>query len=105
MILAEPERAVPLLLGLDAALLIGAALAKVKGDTSNKARLIEALDTVRFPSVRGDVQFSSNHFLVQNLYMVSFEKDAQGRFTSVSHEDIVPNAQNAYIDACKMPSP
>ncbi len=89
----------------DASLLIQAALVKVKGDTANKPRLIEALDTARFPSVRGDVQFSSNHFLVQNLYMVSFEKDAQGRYTSVSHEDIVPNAQNAYIDACKMPSP
>jgi branched-chain amino acid transport system substrate-binding protein len=56
--------------GFDTARVIVEALNAVGGDTANKARLIEAMATVRFTSPRGPISFDpETHNVVQTLYV------------------------------------
>ena len=56
--------------GFDTARVIVEAVSAVGGDTTNKARLIEAMAAVRFTSPRGPFSFDpETHNVIQNLYV------------------------------------
>jgi branched-chain amino acid transport system substrate-binding protein len=56
--------------GFDTARVIVEALNKLDGDTSNKKKVIEAFESVRFASPRGAFEFDPvTHNVIQNVYL------------------------------------
>jgi branched-chain amino acid transport system substrate-binding protein len=53
----------------DAAMLLGAALAKTGGSVADKDAFRAALKAAEFESVRGEFRFNNNHFPIQNFYV------------------------------------
>jgi branched-chain amino acid transport system substrate-binding protein len=65
--------------GYDSALLLDAAIAKVKGNVADKKAFMTALKTAEFESVRGPFKFGNNNFPVQDFHIQEVAKDAKGR--------------------------
>ena len=63
----------------DSLLLLDAAL-RTGVDPANRTALRNAIKTVKFPSIRGDVHFGSNQVLQQGMVIQESMKDAQGQF-------------------------
>ena len=82
--------------------MIGSALAKVKGDVSNKQALRAALKEADFSSVKGSFKYNNNQLPIQNIYLSEVVKDDKGRYTHKTIQDIMPNAQDAYHAECAM---
>ena len=64
----------------DAAMLIDSALKADQGDTSNKDALRAALKKADFKSLRGDFKFNTNHYPIQNFYLVKVAKRPDGKY-------------------------
>src|SRR5690606_29123362 len=63
----------------DTARLIGSALKAVNGDVKGKPDAFrDALKKADFKSVRGDFKFGSNHYPIQNWYLVHVEPNSKG---------------------------
>lgn len=77
----------------DAAMLIGSAVASVKGNLGDKVAVQKALEKADFKSVRGDFKFGTNHYPTQNFYMqeVVKEGDTYTQKTTATAEKNVPN--------------
>jgi branched-chain amino acid transport system substrate-binding protein len=90
-------------LSYDAAMLIGSALKKTKGNVTDKPSFIAALKQADFKSVRGNFKFNTNHFPIADWYMFEVVKDPKtqkptfafrGR-TLTAHKDV-------YADQCPL---
>ena len=68
--------------GYDAAQLIDSAVKAVKGDLSDKKAVIAALRKADFASVRGDFKYNTNHFPIQDYYLVKAVKRADGMYAT-----------------------
>jgi branched-chain amino acid transport system substrate-binding protein len=81
----------------DAAMLIGSAVAAVKGNLSDKAAVQKALEKADFKSVRGDFKFGPNHYPTQSYYMQEVVKqgDTYTLKTMATAEKNVPNPHAA----------
>jgi len=81
----------------DAAMLIGSAVAGVKGNLADKAAVQKALEKADFKSVRGDFKFGPNHYPTQNFYIqeVVKEGDTYTQRTAATAEKNVPNPHAA----------
>jgi branched-chain amino acid transport system substrate-binding protein len=88
--------------GYDAALLIDAAVRKVKGNLDDKEALRAALAAADFKSVRGAFKFNRNHYPVQDYYLRVVEKDAKGRVTNRTVGTIFKDHADAYANECAM---
>ena len=88
--------------GYDAALLIDAAVRKVKGNLDDKEALRAALASAEFKSVRGAFRFNRNHYPVQDYYLRVVEKDAKGRVTNRTVGTIFKDHPDAYANECAM---
>jgi len=88
--------------GYDAALLIDAAVRKVKGNLDDKDALRAALASADFKSVRGAFRFNRNHYPVQDYYLRVVEKDAKGRVTNRTVGTIFKDHADAYANECAM---
>ena len=88
--------------GYDAALLIDAAVRKVKGNLDDKEGLRAALASADFKSVRGAFRFNRNHYPVQDYYLRVVEKDAKGRVTNRTVGTIFKDHADAYANECAM---
>ena len=88
--------------GYDTALLIDAAIRKVKGRIENKEALRAALRSAEFKSVRGDFKFGANQFPVQNYYLQLVGKGADGRLMHKTIGTVLTNRGDAYGQDCKM---
>jgi branched-chain amino acid transport system substrate-binding protein len=88
--------------GYDTALLIDAAIRKVKGRIENKEALRAALRAADFKSVRGDFKFGANQFPVQNYYLQLVGKGADGRLAHKTIGTVLTNRGDAYGQDCKM---
>ena len=55
--------------GYDAARIIADSLNTLKGDTSDKLKIVQAWSQEKFNSPRGPIEFDSNHNVVQNEYI------------------------------------
>jgi branched-chain amino acid transport system substrate-binding protein len=82
--------------GYDAAQLLGAGLAAVKGDASRKDELIKALEAANIESPRGPFSLSRAHNPVQDFYL----RKAEGRDNKVI--DTVVKALADPARGCKM---
>lgn len=87
--------------GYDAAKLIDAALREA-GGTADKDALIAALETVEFPSVRGDFAFGPNHFPVQDFYLAEVKKREDGQFATSVVKPIFEDYADTYVSQCQM---
>ena len=86
----------------DTARVIQAALDSIGGKIEDKAAFQKAMETVKFDSVRGNFKFNTNHFPIQDYYLVQVEKDGKGRLVSALKEKIMSNLADAYAGDCSM---
>jgi branched-chain amino acid transport system substrate-binding protein len=88
--------------GYDAALLIDSAVAAVGGDLSDDQALIEALRAADFDSVRGDFEFNTNHFPIQDYYLREVVALDDGTLTNRLVETVFTDHADAYAAECEM---
>lgn len=86
----------------DAALLIDSALRQTKGDTKNKDALRAALQKADFKSLRGNFKFNTNHYPIQDFYLVKVAKRPDGKFQTEIVEKVFSNLADPYVADCKM---
>ncbi len=86
----------------DTGRLMQAAIDSIGGKIDDKAAFQKALETVKFDSVRGNFKFNTNHFPIQDYYLVQVEKDAKGRYVSMLRDKIMSNLADAYVGDCPM---
>jgi branched-chain amino acid transport system substrate-binding protein len=86
----------------DAVKLLDSALKQTKGDTSNKDALRTALLKADFKSVRGDFKFNSNHYPIQNFYVVKVAKRPDGKYQTEIVEKVFGNYKDPYAADCPM---
>lgn len=88
--------------GYDAAQLIDSAVKAVKGDLTDKKAVIKALEKADFKSVRGDFKFNTNHFPIQDYYLVKAVKRADGMYATSVVEKVFDDYGDIYAAECKM---
>lgn len=86
----------------DAALLIDSALKATKGDTANKDALRAALQKADFQSLRGDFKFNTNHYPIQDFYLVKVAKRADGKFQTEIVQKIFDDYSDQHVKDCPM---
>ena len=86
----------------DAISLIDSALKATKGDTSNKDALRAALAKASFTSLRGAFKFNTNHYPVQDFYIVKVAKRTDGKFETEIVQKVFSNYGDPYAKDCQM---
>src|SRR2546421_795472 len=86
----------------DAIAMIDRAVAAVKGDLANRKGMIEALEKADFPSVRGKFKYNTNHFPIENFYLLRIAKDHDGNFVRRIQKTVFTDHADAYAGECKM---
>jgi branched-chain amino acid transport system substrate-binding protein len=86
----------------DATMLLNAALAPLKGNFSNREAVAQAIENVKFKSIRGNFRFNKNHMPVQDWVLRAVVKDEQGRVTNRIVDRVATGHADAYAAACNM---
>lgn len=89
-------------LAYDTTRLLDAAVKSVDGKIEDKKAFQKALENVKFDSIRGPFKFNTNHFPIQNYYLVQIEKDAKGRPVAMLKGTVKEGLTDAYAGECKM---
>ena len=88
--------------GYDLAMLIDSAVRKVNGDLSDKAAFRAALEAAEFTSVRGDFRFNTNHFPIQDFYLVEAVKRDDGKYQTQIVQKVFDDYGDVYAAECRM---
>jgi branched-chain amino acid transport system substrate-binding protein len=88
--------------GYDSALLLDVALARVKGDVTDKPAFLAALKAGNPKSVRGTLKFGNNNFPLNDWYAFQAAKDGQGRVSLKTVATALKDHQDAYHTQCTM---
>jgi branched-chain amino acid transport system substrate-binding protein len=75
----------------DAGLLIDSAVAAVGGHLSDKAALRKALSAASFASTRGHFRYNTNHFPIQDFYLVQVVRRDDGKYVTSARQKIFEN--------------
>jgi branched-chain amino acid transport system substrate-binding protein len=86
----------------DAITMIDRAVAAVKGNLADRPALIAALAKADFPSVRGPFKYNTNHFPIENFYLLRIAKDSDGTFVRKIQKVVFADHADAYAQECKM---
>jgi branched-chain amino acid transport system substrate-binding protein len=86
----------------DAIAMVNHAVAAVKGDVANKDGMVAALEKADFPSVRGPFKYNTNHFPIENFYLLRIAKDNDGNYVRKIQKPVFENHADAYVGDCKM---
>jgi len=86
----------------DAAMLVDSAVKAVKGDLSKKDAMRDEMRKANFTSVRGKFKYGNNHIPIQNFYLQTVVKGADGNLSLKTVETIVENNQDKFHDKCPM---
>lgn len=86
----------------DAALLIDSALKATGGKTADAAALRAALEKADFKSLRGKFKFGTNHYPVQDFYLVKVAKRADGKYQTEIAEKVFSDYVDVYAKDCQM---
>lgn len=86
----------------DAALLIDSALAKVKGDASDKKGLMAAFKAADFESVRGAFKFNNNNFPIQDMHVMEVVRDDASRYTLKTIATPLKGLVDSYHQLCPL---
>ena len=84
----------------DAIMAMDAAVKAAGGKASDKDALIKALAKAQYPSVRGNFRYANNHYPVQNFYLRTVGKNAEGRITNKTIRTVLENYGDAYSAQC-----
>lgn len=88
--------------GYDAAMLIDSAVTALDGDLSDKDRLRAALEAVDFTSPRGDFRYNTNHFPIQDFYLVQAVRRADDRYATSVRQKIFAGYADRQASKCPM---
>lgn len=88
----------------DAALLIDSAVAAVEGDLDDKDALRQALRAADFTSTRGNFRYNSNHFPIQDFYLVQAAPRPDGSYATTIREKIFEDHADRKAAECPMAS-
>jgi branched-chain amino acid transport system substrate-binding protein len=61
------------------------------------------MEKANFKSVRGPFRYGNNHMPIQDFYVQTAVKEADGSYTMKTVTKMVENAQDRYHDKCPMP--
>ena len=86
----------------DAAMLIDSAVKAVKGDLTNKDALRAALMKADFKSLRGGFKFNTNHYPIQDFYLVKVAKRPDGKFETEIEKKVFSNYGDSFAKDCAM---
>jgi len=86
----------------DAALLIDSALKATGGKTDNKDALRAALQKADFKSLRGAFKFNTNHYPIQDFYLVKVAKRADGKYQTEIAQKVFQNYSDPHVKDCGM---
>ena len=86
----------------DAALLIDSAVRQVQGNVANREALRAAMMKADFQSLRGNFKFNTNHYPIQDFYLVKVAKRPDGKFQTEIVKKIFENYADTYAKDCKM---
>lgn len=86
----------------DAALLIDSAVAAVGHDLAGKQALRQALRAANFSSTRGSFRYNSNHFPIQDFYLVKAEQRPDGSYATAIREKIFQDHADTKAAECPM---
>jgi len=88
--------------GFDTAMLIDSAVSAVGGDMSDKDAFRDALRAADFRSLRGEFRFNTNHYPVQDFYLLEMVRRDDGLFQTSVARRILDNHTDAYAEDCRM---
>src|SRR5436190_3944815 len=86
----------------DAALLIDSAVRQVKGDVANREALRAAMMKADFQSLRGGFKFNTNHYPIQDFYLVKVAKRPDGKFETQIVKKVFENYADSHAKDCPM---
>jgi branched-chain amino acid transport system substrate-binding protein len=86
----------------DAALLIDSAVRQVQGNVANREALRAAMMKADFKSLRGAFKFNSNHYPIQDFYLVKVAKRADGKFETQIVKKVFENYADPHAKDCAM---
>src|SRR5437667_9228225 len=86
----------------DAALLIDSAVRQVNGKLDDRAAIRAALMKADFKSLRGNFKFNTNHYPIQDFYLVKVGKRADGKFETQIVKKIFENYADPHAKDCPM---
>jgi branched-chain amino acid transport system substrate-binding protein len=86
----------------DAAMLIDSALKATGGKTDNKDALRAALRKADFKSLRGAFKFNTNHYPIQDFYLVKVAKRADGKYQTEIVQKVFENYSDPHVKDCGM---
>ncbi len=86
----------------DAIALIDSAVKAVKGNLADRPGMIAAMQKADFPSVRGPFTYNSNHFPIEDFYLLKIAKDADGTLVRQIDTKIFTQHKDAYFEECKL---
>ena len=85
----------------DTAMLIDSALQKT-GGMDDKDAFREALRAADFTSLRGDFEFNTNHYPIQDFYQLQVEQRDDGAYITSIEQKIFDNYKDGFADECRM---
>ena len=88
--------------GYDSALLLDAAIERVKGNVTDKDAFKAALKQGVAESVRGALKFNNNNFPINNWYAFETAKDAKGRVSLKTVATPLTEYEDSYHHKCPM---
>jgi len=87
----------------DGIMLIDSAVRAVKGDLANKKGMIAAMRKANFNSTRGKFSFNTNHFPIQNFYLLKTVAGPAGQDPVMEIQKAVfTNHKDSYAKECPM---
>jgi branched-chain amino acid transport system substrate-binding protein len=86
----------------DSAFLIDSALKQTGGKTDNKDALRAALMKADFKSARGKFKFNTNHYPIQDFYLVKVAKRADGKYQTEIAQKVFTDYADPYVKDCAM---
>ena len=86
----------------DAAQVLDRAIAKVKGNVSDKEALRSAVRQAEISSIRGAFAFNKNGFPIHSMYIFEVAKDAKGRVSLKTLSQPLKDHRDSYADKCPL---
>jgi len=86
----------------DAALLIDSAVRQAQGNVANREALRAAMMKAEFTSLRGSFKFNTNHYPIQDFYLVKVAKRADGKFETQIVKKVFENYADPHAKDCAM---
>jgi branched-chain amino acid transport system substrate-binding protein len=86
----------------DAALLIDSALRATGGSTADKAALRAEMAKANFTSLRGKFRFNTNHYPIQDFYLVKVAKRPDGKYETQIAEKVFTDYADPHVKDCPM---